>query len=126
MRALHRWLASQAWSLGQVSSGEPAGTGLQVAELAGDVAGHAGAVALRGGLRAADPVDAVPRLAGRRAGRRAARAVGARRGAGDVLPDLLPAVGGVGRDVPAEHQGGGTKRIEDLKHSPRCCSAAAA
>ena len=42
-------------------------------ELAGDVAGHAGARALRGGHRAADAVDAVAGRAARRAGRRAAR-----------------------------------------------------
>src|SRR5262245_49427142 len=30
---LHCWLASQAWSVGQVSSGEPAGTFVQVPEL---------------------------------------------------------------------------------------------
>jgi hypothetical protein len=32
-RALHWWLGSQDWSLGQVSSGRPAGTGLQVPAL---------------------------------------------------------------------------------------------
>src|SRR5262249_55901005 len=88
--------------------------GVAGAELAGNVAGHAGARALRGRHRAADAVDAVTGLAGRRAGGRAARPVRARRAVGQVLPDLLRAVGRVALDVAAEHQRRRLERIEDL------------
>ena len=65
--ALHCWVASHARSFGQVSlSGWPACTLLHVPALPGDVARLALAVALSGGLCAADAVDAVTRLAARR------------------------------------------------------------
>src|SRR5262249_5352499 len=79
--------------------------------LAGDVAGPARPRA-RGG-RAAHAVAAVARLAGGPRRGRAGGPVRARHAVGDVLPDLLRAVGGVGRDVAAEDDGGPLLLVED-------------
>src|SRR6185436_8145840 len=78
----------------------------------GHVAGLAGAVALRGGLRAAHAVDAVARLAVGRRRRRAARAVVARGRVRDVLPELARPVGRVVVDRAAEQVRRPAHRVE--------------